>query len=84
MNWVKIEALVFIAVVKDMPKPDDLVASELCINICDFVETNKKIFLQCGAECALSMPVEESSEFVVVIPPPSRFIIDVLMNRKRS
>ena len=43
-------------------------ASELSNNVCDFTETNNKIFLQYEAESALS--VEESSESVVVIPPP--------------
>ena len=47
-------------------------ASELSNNVCDFTETNKKIFFQYEAESALS--VEESSESVIVIPPPQRFV----------
>ena len=57
-------------------------ASELSNNVRDFTETNKIFFLQYEAESALS--VEESSESVVVIPPPQRFITNVLLNRKVS
>ena len=47
-------------------------------------ELNKKIFLQYKEESALSIPVEESSESVVVIPPPSRSITNDLLNRTGS
>ena len=83
LSWVKINTLrVSVAVVKDMPKPDDWMARELTNNVCDFVETNKKIFLQYEAESALSIPVKESSESAVVILPPLRSITNILMNRK--
>ena len=59
-------------------------ASELRNNVCDVIETNKNIFLQYEAESTLSMPVEESSESVVVIPTPSKSITDVLINRRGS
>ena len=47
-------------------------------------ELNKKIFLQYKEESALSIPVEESSESVVVTPPPSRSITNDLLNRTGS
>ena len=64
-----------------MPKPDDWMASEFTNNACDFVETNKEFFLQYEA---LPVSVEESSESVVIILPPSRSITSILMNRKGS
>ena len=83
MSWIKIDTVgVPVAMVNDMPKRDDSMPSELSNNVCDFIETNKMIFLQCKAEFALS--VEQSSEFIVVIPPPARSITNVLMNRKLS
>lgn len=45
---------------------------------------NKNIFLQYKEESALSIPVEESSESVVVTPPPSRSITNDLLNRTGS
>ena len=47
-------------------------------------ELNKKIFLQYKEESALSIPVEESSESVVVTPPPLRSITNDLLNRTGS
>ena len=45
---------------------------------------NKNIFLQYKEESALSIPVEESSESVVVTPPPLRSITNDLLNRTGS
>lgn len=85
LKWVKIDTLrVSVAVVKDMLKPNDWIASDLNSNVCDFAETNKKIFLQYEAESSLSMPIEESSKSAVVILAPSRPITNVLMSRKGS
>ena len=39
LSWVKINTVrVSVAVVKDMPKPDDWVASELSNNVCDLLK----------------------------------------------
>ena len=68
-----------------MPSPDDWMACDLKNDICDFVETNKKIFLQYEAESSNSnMQVEENSEPEVVLQQPSRSVFDVLMNKKES
>ena len=47
LSWVDVDSLqASTEVVKDSPKDDDWMASDLEYNINDFVETNKKIFIQ--------------------------------------
>ena len=46
LSWVDVDSLqASTEVVKDSPKGDDWMASDLEYNINDFVETNKKIFI---------------------------------------
>ena len=47
LSWVDVKPLlVSVAMVKDTPKCDDWMFSDLNVNVNEFRETNKKIFLQ--------------------------------------
>ena len=51
LSWVDVESLlVFVAVVKDTPKCDDWMFSDLKANVNKFIERNKKIFWQFNAK----------------------------------
>ena len=73
---------------KDSPKDDDWMASDLENNINDFVETNKKIFIQFEAkplhEPSTSEINNATSETVLSTVSTSKSIVDVLMNKANS
>ena len=51
LSWVDVKPLlVSVAMVKDTPKCDDWMFSDLNVNVNEFMETNKKIFLQFNAK----------------------------------
>ena len=89
LSWVDVDSLqASIAVVKDSPKDDDWIASDLENNINDFVETNKKIFIQFEAkplhEPSTSEINDSTSEIVLSTVSTSKSIVDILMNKANS
>ena len=89
LSWVDVDSIqASIAVVKDSPKDDDWMASDLENNINDFVETNKKIFIQFEAkplhEPSTSEINDSTSEIVLSTVSTSRSIVNVLMNKTNS
>ena len=71
---VDVESLLMsVAVVKDIPKCDDWIFSDLNVNVNEFVETNKKIVLQLNAKSY----TQDATSL-------STCISDVLMNEKNS
>ena len=74
LSWVGVESLLMsVAVVKDIPKCDDWIFSDLNVNVNEFAETNKKIFLQLNAKSY----TQDATSL-------STCISDVLMNEKNS
>ena len=89
LSWVDVDSLqASIAVVKDSPKDDDWMASDLENNINDFVETNKKILIQFEAkslhEPSTSEINDSTNEIVLSTVSTSKSIVDVLMNKANS
>ena len=87
LSWVDVESLLVpVAVVKDTPKCDDWMFSDLNVNVNKLMETNKKIFLQFNAK---SYTQDTASTLTCCMstaasPTPSKSILDVLMNIKTS
>ena len=65
--------------VKETPKGDDWMASDLENHINEFVQTNKKIFIQFGAKLEISA---SNSQTVVSTVSSSKSIVDVLIKNK--
>ena len=89
LSWVDVDSLqASIAVVKDSPKDDDWMASDLENNINDFVEANKKILLQFKAKPLLEPSTSEINvstiEIVLSTLSTSKSIFGVLMNKVNS
>ena len=75
-----------VAVVKDITKCDDWIFSDLNVNVNEFVETNKKIFLQLNAKSYTQDTTSLSTLCMsnAATQTPSKSISDVLMNEKNS
>ena len=85
LSWVDVESLlVSVAVVKDTPKCDDWMFSNLNVNVNEFMETDKKIFLQFNAKSYTQETASTSTSCVSIAATstPSKSISDVLMNKK--
>ena len=85
LSWVDVESLlVSVAVVKDTPKCDDWMFSDLNVNVNEFMETDKKILLQFNAKSYTQETVSTSTSCVSIAATstPSKSISDVLMNKK--
>ena len=85
LSWVDIGSLlVSVAVVKDTPKCDDWMFSDLNVSVNKFMETNKKVFLQFNAKSYTQDTDSTSTSFmnIAATPTPSKSISDVLMNKK--
>ena len=86
LSWVDVKSLlVSLAVVKDT-KCYDWMFPDLNVNINDFMETNKKIFLQFNA---MSNTQDTASTLtsrmsIAATLTPSKSISDVSMNKKNS
>ena len=86
-SWVNVESLlVSVAVVKDTPKCDDWMFSDLNVNVNEFMKTNKKIFLQLNAKSPTQDMTSTSTSYmsIAVTPTPSKSISDVLINKKKT
>ena len=89
LSWVDVDSLqASIAVVKGSPKDDDWMASDLENNINDFVEANKKIFIQFEVKPLLEPSTSEINisaiEIVLSTVSTSKSIFGVLMNKMNS
>ena len=87
LSWVHVESLlVSFAVVKDTPKCDDWMFSDLNVNVNEFMKTNKKIFLQLNAKSPTQDMTSTSTSYmsIAVTPTPSKSISDVLINKKKN
>ena len=84
LSWVDVESLLVpVTVVKDTPKCDDWMFSDLNVNVNKLMETNKKIFLQFNAKSYTQDTASTSTSFmnIAATPTPSKSL-DVLMNKK--
>ena len=80
ISWVDVDSLLAsVAVVKETPKDDDWMASDLENHINEFVQTNKKIFVQFEAKLEISA---SNSQTVVSIVSTSKSIVDVLIKNR--
>ena len=85
LSWVDVESLLVpVAVVKDTPKCDDWMFSDLNVNVNKLMETNKKILLQFNAKSYTQDTASTSTSFmnIAATPTPSKSVSDVLMNKK--
>ena len=87
LSWADVESLlVLIAVVKDTPKCDDWMFSDLNANVNEFMETNKEIFLQFNAKSYNQDMASTSTSCMGIAanatPTPSKSILDILINKK--
>ena len=84
--WVDAESLlVSVAVVKDTPKCDDWMFSDLNVNVNEFMETNK-IFLQFNEKSYTQDTASTSTSCMSIAASStlSKSISDVLMNKKKQ
>ena len=89
LSWVDVDSLqASIPVIKDSPKDGDWMASDLENNINDFVEINKKIFIQFESkplhEPSTTEINDSMSEIVLSTVSTSKSIAGVLMNKANS
>ena len=75
-----------VVVNKGITKCDDWIFSDLNVNVNEFVETNKKIFLQLNAKSYTQDTTSLSTLCMInaATQTPSKSISDVLMNENNS
>ena len=84
LSWVDVELLLVpVAVVKDTPKCDDSILSDLHVSVNKFMETNT-ILWQFNAKFYTQDTTSTSTLCMSIsaTPTPSKSISDVLMNKK--
>ena len=87
LSWVEVESLLeSVAVVKETLKCDDWIFSDLNVNVKEFMETNKKIFLQLYAKSYTHdmASISTSCMSIAATPTPSKSISDVLISKKKQ
>ena len=87
LSWVNVESLLLsTAVVKDTPKCDNWMFSDPNVIVNEFMETDKKIFLQLNAKSYTPDMASTSTSCmsIAATPTPSKSISDVLMNNKKN
>ena len=87
LSWIDVESLLIsVAVVKDTPKCDDWMFTDLNVNVNEFMETNKKIFLQFNEKSCTQDTASTSTSCMSIAASStlSKSISDVLMNKKKQ